>query len=609
MATRRIPFALPNVGLAVLLGFLGTSRLAAEAPDLGKYVPSGVHFHGRWVSTEDSKSFEKPFFDAFDRLVKSGIGKDIFELATLKLDDDERGKIRETVKHVLELLATPRWAELVKKEVSFSFRISMPIPEYLWLCRVPEESAESHQAELRQVLEGIAGFAPQVISVSNSTRGEARISRLGSEDFPFGLSVFSKRDVVAITTSDALLEGVLGLMDSEDASGSVARDERFIASQRGLQEGTYGRAFFDLRGYLGFFRGMLGMAAGAAQGDPNASAALSVAGTVIDELARMEVISSAERIDGKHYFLDGRMTLSQENGPGFIERLLSDQKPLENFARIVPKDARGFYMTSGIDLETVHDGIVELIRDRFPEGEKMIEVWHHIQRTIGIDLKEDLFSWLDGGFGCISLPPRSSSTSPESIAYLRLKENEGARSVIRGFLGRVKSYVESRGQKMEFVGIPGLEDFKEVRIEALPWFRPVIGLPSGVLVVASSANAVERVAATFREEAPNISENPRFAVLRLPDAPLSEVYYQDAEGSLQGLSNLISAVGFFASLVPEERDTKPLIKVGAILTKLGRFVRDIDLVSSYAGWSRYDGERHEIRMRQVTTFRDPGASD
>ncbi len=67
----------------------------------------------------------------------------------------------------------------------------------------------------------------------------------------------------------------------------------------------------------------------------------------------------------------------------------------------------------------------------------------------------------------------------------------------------------------------------------------------------------------------------------------------------------MGTVGFFASLVPEDPDTKPAIKVGAILTKLAAFLRDIDISLYSAGWSSYDGERHEVNVRKVTATKAP----
>ena len=90
-----------------------------------------------------------------------------------------------------------------------------------------------------------------------------------------------------------------------------------------------------------------------------------------------------------------------------------------------------------------------------------------------------------------------------------------------------------------------------------------------------------------------------------PDGPLAEIYYYDLEDSLTAFANLLGTVGFAVSLVPEDRDTRVAIKVGAILTKFAAFLRDVDLSLYTAGWTRYDESRHEVNVRMVTGVKAP----
>ncbi len=254
-----------------LVAFFVTVRLEAEDSGLGKYVPAGVHFYGNWTPTAASGRFNQPFGEAWKKLVDSGIGEDIFDLVTLELGSDMRETARAKVAHFFKLLSAPDWSALASKELVFAFRISIPIPEYLVLCRGENGTADTRVGELRQLLEGVAAFAPEFLSVTDSTLNGAKVVRLGAGDVPVALSVASKGGVVAISTSDILLDSSLRLMDAEDASDSIVESQRFRDSQTGLPEEAMGKSFFDFGGYTDFIRGMMGMAQGFQVGKPEAA--------------------------------------------------------------------------------------------------------------------------------------------------------------------------------------------------------------------------------------------------------------------------------------------------------------------------------------------------
>jgi len=255
----------------------------------------------------------------------------------------------------------------------------------------------------------------------------------------------------------------------------------------------------------------------------------------------------------------------------------------------------------------IYDALINLIRERLPNGPQLLEHWEKIQARHHFNLREDCLSWIDGGLGCITLPAERGGCA-EHVFFLRLKNEEKARQVIRDAFNKAKDFLAARGQSLEAVEIPGLgQDLRELRIGAFPWLRPVAGMPGDVFVIASSVSAVKRVAATFMGQAPNFRENPACAALGLPDGPLAEIYYGDLRGGLQGPANLVSAVGFFASVLPAHHDTRHARKVGTILTKFAAFLRALDLGVDYGGWSRYDPEKHAIFSTSVTRIRQERA--
>ncbi len=150
----------------------------------------------------------------------------------------------------------------------------------------------------------------------------------------------------------------------------------------------------------------------------------------------------------------------------------------------------------------------------------------------------------------------------------------------------------------------GADGFTEVRISSLPFIKPAYGIRDGVLIFGSAA-AVKRVAMTHSGSHPGVLESPRFAALGKPPANVCEVYYQDMEDSLEQLSQLAGIAGFIMSILPEEPDTKPVIKVGSFLGKVSILLREIDLGLDYAAWSAWDPATKSWRARVMTRVKPP----
>jgi len=587
-------------GLAPVL-FPALPVKGADRPSLASIVPEEVHFFVNWQNTEEREQLLKPYLRAFKRLVDSGIGKDIFELATMEMSQGQREQALHWIGQIFSLLKTPNWKALLGGEGALAFRISVPIPEYVVLFRVTEQTAGERQAEFRKLFSSIAQFAPGTLAVTDTTRLGAKISRLELAGVPFALVAASKKDMVALSTSDFLLDGVLGLMDSKDGSGSIAKAGRFTSGFQGLAEPEDSQVFFDLPGYLGFIKGMMGMASGSVQ-DDKIRGIISIAGVILDELARIGPITSVELTEGKRMFTDSKIPFSQKDSTGFFEELIRDQKPLpDEYARVVPADAVAFHMSCGLDPLKLYDAVTGLVKERMPNGEELLNIWAYIQQQVGFNLREDLFSWMTGGGAWVAFPVNGKV---ESVSFLALRDNQKAQEVILKGLGKLRNFLNSRGQRVRSVTAPELgESFKVLRIEAFPWFQPVIGFPEGLLVVGSSPRAVQKVMATYRGEAPGIADNPNFKAMKVPQRPLAEIFYFDVENSLGCLADLIGGVGFVASILPKDRHTRPALKLGAILTKLAIFIREVDLVADYGGWTYYDGEKHSLFSRQMVRLK------
>jgi len=583
----------------------GSRALDAQAPTIGRYVPSSVQMYGAYRSNPAGDRLSKPFEDAFTRLVESGIFRDIFDLATMELSEDDRHEIGGVILRVVEILGGPDWEQLLSTEVAFGFRFA-GLPHQMLVFRVPEADLSKRHDELHKLLEDLAEFAPDDLYVTKTKDEGATLSTLRSDGVPMSFSAVSKKDAVALILAPdrGLVNGFIELVDSKDAADSIVESEKFRAAQSDLPKDSYFHFLFDLDEYLGQFQGLLAMGEQAVSGNETASTALKMLVAIFVEIRKFQHIGMTETAKGDQFIIDEAVSIEKSDKPGFIEKLIADQQPIEaGFLKVVPKDAKSFFLASGVKPLTIYDKIIEAVGQFGDDGEQALAMWKAVQDEVGVDFREEVLSWIDGGGGIIHLP--GEGLCGECVAFLRVTDTGKAKRLIERAWKPFHKYVtKERKQEMELVDVPTLDNFKELQIPAMPWLRPVIGTPQGVLVIASSRGAAEKVAAAVSDQAESIRDNPRFQALGIPEeGNFTDLWYADVEDSLEGLANLLGTGGFFLSLLPEEEDTKPAVKVGHILTKLAAFLRDLDIAVDVAGWSSYDAEKQILRSRSVTKLR------
>lgn len=596
---------LRSAGLITVL--IAAGAAGARAGDEGRagktyasVVPSGVHMYLGGRSTPSQDRVLEPIVKAFVDLGKSGIGEDVLDLVTMDMPSGQATWTRDLAKRIVKTIGTPDWGTLLEKEVGFAFRLQMPLPEYLYLFRVDPATADAHRGRFRSMFESIVAFEPEVLSVTDETRHGAAICRLVIRGVPISFLAASRGDTVALSTSDALLDDVIRRMDSPGAPGCLAQDERFTKGLEGLGPAENTEFYFDLAGYIGFIRGIVGMASAGMAHDEDASAALSVASVIVDEFMRMGTITATDHARGDRLISTSKLTFTGGDSPGFFEQLAIDQKPIDDFWRLVPADASSFFMSAGVRPATIHDALVGLIQERVPRSKRAFRRLARMQEEIGFNVREDLLSWLDGGFGWIVLPGRPAGSASDLVFFLRTTEGERPAEMLQKLLVLVRRFLASKGLTPRAEEIPGMESLRELSIAEFPWVKPVVGAPPGALVIASSRSAVERVGAAMRGNAANFRETPAYRALGYPDGPLGEVFYHDVRDSLECLAAITGGVGVAAKLLPENHDTRHARKIGSILVKLSAFLRQVDVAMEVGGWGRYDAASHSVHWRTTT---------
>src|SRR5262249_41061428 len=97
------------------------------------------------------------------------------------------------------------------------------------------------------------------------------------------------------------------------------------------------------------------------------------------------------------------------------------------------------------------------------------------------------------------------------------------------------------------------------------------------LVIASSLAAADKIDRVTRGAEPNVLSEPHFAELGVGRrAEVSEVGYSQGQSSPEPIANLLSGIGFVYTMMPDEKETRPLIIVGSMLCKLATALRELE---------------------------------
>lgn len=565
--------AVAALAAALPLALSLPARAQQQPVQLGYGISADAHvfIHGRASATPDLASVRLE--RAIAGLVDSRIHEDILDLATTAMSRRQAEEVRAGFHHVLGILGRTDWATLFRKEVVFAERIALPMPDYVLICRVPADGAEAQLAGIRSMFEGFAEMAQRIgASVRDVDHPAGRLVELSFGDLPFQFAAGQVHDAIVLSAStQTTIASMRGL--ASDGNRSIVKSERFVASSAQIPAGSESTAFVDIAGLMGFMNQMLGMAEAGAGGDREAVMILGIIRSVLDELDIVDNIATSSHSDGTSVRTTAFVRMREDYRSSRLVDLCANQKPWTDWNRFVPADATSFAFDSGIDIGGLFDFVESIAAEAMGEGGRAPWSEHPIYKEV-----RQKAGYVSGEIGCVTFPAKNQMGS-DSVLLMRLEGTEGVADWFGAHLRWIARFLESKGQTMTVTTKDGLH---EVELAAFPWIRPVIGVRGDLLVFATSPQAIARVEAVHHGQEPDIRSSKRFASLGLGGEGVGDyIDYGQMENGAGDFANLLSAAGFCLSLLPEDRDSRPAIKLGAILTKLAPALRELDLAFDY----------------------------
>lgn len=569
------------LAFVLALGSAAAPARAQESAPLLRAVPADVHFytHGTTPQTPDPATLA--FGRMMSSLCESGIHRDILDLVSAEVPEEARARIAAAVDEALRLLGGVDWNLLVERESAFAFRLGVPMPEYLILFRVPRDEAPKQVAALKDMLSGLIAMTGMTPSVQEAERTSGKMTLISLPGVPVQLAMGAVGDAIVVATSANLGASAMSKLAGGTDEGSILGSESAKKATGGLPQSRYGVEYVDLDAMLSFVGQMLGMAGTMMPSDGSADTdkarqVIGLALAVLQDVNIIDSVATSYSSDAKRSTMVTRLTFRPEAGQSRLAAIAGKQRPWTDWAKRVPKDATSFSFSPGADLAALYDWALALVKENLSMQEEVLGKWKEIQSQIGVDVREDVLALFSGESATVSFPalPDGSPTG-ESVTFIRLEQPDRVAAKLKHVLDAGAAYVASRGHKVDLVSRGALT---EIRIAPLPWMKVVVGVLGDELVIGSSAAAVAKIEKVTRGAEPNILAEPRFAALGIGTREgLQGVGYWSVDASLAPFADVLGAVGFFYSLMPEDRETKQIIVLGRILCKVAAGLREIDL--------------------------------
>ncbi|MCK4660164.1 MAG: hypothetical protein KAV82_11640 [Phycisphaerae bacterium] len=597
--------------LTLIVALLALPACALAGPGaqpftLGKFVP-----HDCWMMIHGTHDPERAFIEAhwarvLEEVKKSGIDVETRQLLGSYMADTERAEFETAWNAAVELVKGVRWGELIAKELVFAERMGGITPDIILLCRSSPESVKHNVQGLKAILDTMASLGENV-SVTEQTTDGAVVWNLGSAGWPISLHLFNKGDVVGIVLGQQALNDVLALMGGKKGAKTLVNSPRFQKAASELPAPESALMFFDFQMHIRDMNRMFELvfsqasAAGKHPGE-NAPGAIRFIRKVFDQINFLDYSMVVTRTEGLQEITLSTLCLRTDALDQPLCRMLTDRKPFRKFDRFIPKNAGGFSVSTFVDLQKLHEVVLDFIRTEAPDGPALLTAWANLQRELDFDIETDLFSWWSGETVRVTLPPaiKGPFASEDFAWFIRVKDAKLAKAKVNAGIDRLAALFREHDQMLMLseANEVNAEGFRSIThpVVAIYGLNLIVGVADGHLVVGNSAACINACLATAAGKAPSIVEDARFkSEGLLPDGPVCSASFRDLRNLGQEWGTAFFMMGMAGQIIPDEPDTKSLKAIIQMLGRLSTAINQIDFLNSSAAVCTFDGRKWATR--------------
>ncbi len=355
------------------------------------------------------------------------------------------------------------------------------------------------------------------------------------------------------------------------------------------------------------------------QANKKAALATGIFGRVIDTAGVFDYIATVQRTDGNSVHTETIAALVPNAKKNPIYKVFGQGKPLNNFDRYLPQETLSFSVSSGIDADALYVFLEDTLRDAGPLGAELLNKWSKIQKDMGLNIRDDLLSWMGGECVHVTLEDDAGW-----VMLMKVTDEEKAQESVANVIDLVLTKMSDAMTRMPALAMLAmvmprrgpldhekLEGFENLHFGMSP--NPIVwGVADGYLIIGASADAAALCLDTARGGHPNIRDNPRvMAELLLPVQGCTSISLTDYRGIGNEVAQMLGfasmGVGSMAMFIPAHEGggkVQPIVtKVAGMLGKLVPAAQEIDFFKSVSTCTAFDGR--VWHTRQVTHYFSP----
>ncbi len=617
------------LAIAVLLTVVLPAARAEGLDDftLTKAIPADA-FLAVHARDHDGKEFiNKQYARVWAEIRKVRFDKDIKRLFKAVRQEGlppgaEIEGFEEQWQQMYDLWTAVDWADLGKREFAMGMKQGFPTVEFVLLMMPPEDQLKDSFEGLGGVLKTLVELSPESFQLTTEEDGPTVIHKVAivGAPFPLGLTLARHNDVIMIGFGPTMAEQALALLRGEGGE-ALAASERFKGAFKKLPAPTDELVFFDIAKFMGQMRQtissatMMAEAGAPAEGEPGYEEFVmwkALPNKIMDAIDMFEYLASVKTTNGKVTTEDSITVLREDAKSHALYPVIAGNKPLADPLKYVPENAGEFWATSGIDLHALYQAVVKIIREDVPGGEEKVaklEALKDAETGPGIDIENDIFAWIGGGFTTFSVPGPTPYSPSEMVFMLGVRDEAKAREMIDRLLALVEPMLVNQNGSIVDAEIEGAEGFKSVvypMLAMLGMNKPTIGVKDGWLFVGSSPNMIVTTTGVAAGKQANFSKNERFLKEGiLPDGSVTSLSFSDLTKLGDELGSVLQMVPMIGMMAPDLMKDPKMASLLGIIGKAGRVVRKLDFFQSSASRSTFDGKMFVTKC--IKTYREPPA--
>lgn len=507
------------------------------------------------------------------------------------------------------------------KQVIYAQQMEQIFTHHLLIVELPSSDSEGFLRGFEQVLDLFEKWSDGKVSrVTRQTEVGTFVTLDLPDGVPFRPTMVRQNNVMILSSSEILARISANQLDDPDAETKFD-DPRFVEALAQLPAAEDAVVFFDgrmmfekLHGIPDFIRQQAG------EDNEQAQRIGQVIDRVLDEVGILDYELTVEYTVGHQNRVAVFGKLQPNAEKSLLYRAVTQGEPFEDWTSWVPADAEAYSLNTGINLHVVYEGVMQFVREEFPESHAALDKFEAKQQEIDFHFDRDLLQAFSGEIVSVTLPVEGANgkTTQRGVTALRCHDAERIQELLHRAIELLTALPPVQAQQLKLVDCEDLEGFQELQAAFFGIFQvqPVIGFHEGWMIISTSPAAAAKVVATRTGEAPAISQSESFQKFDLEaTGPVQAISYTDVNAAVHQAADTIEQIGAIAPMFigmaaaqgnPE--DLKPVQEIIGLLPSVAKVVRKFDFMEEQLTVTRAGSQADTYRRDSVWLIRAPEES-